>query len=1013
MLDYIKSVLAESEPNRQPADYVDDATILEYAHMFSELADITETGTTTGVRPPISIPLDEDFEVELDSFQYNYTDGRVTDIPTDATVSESYRIAANVMKTRDDFVQEAYSAVTRMPRESYDRYKERVDAYARSQWNAYQEYVQREGLFGYDKMKLNDSRVPDKVVLEFDGYSFTLPVRWEIDRGKNVTKKQLDSLTFWANASDARSEMVTEYAVDVISEAYRVNPNSIDFGGSMTPVSVIVPKGPTDSFAIIVEFDTEYDRKNQFMMFAAPVKGVVQEADDESDDGTDYESDDGSDVGGVDFESEGVQREERVRKATGVTTPKYLKKHDDSVLRGNARMDRKAEEMNELMGQAVRNWNDPEKRDEALAKREQISKAESRVLGSVLKTSSDLGKHYDPIVTKSAKKTLDSQMRARHEVQEPAAKPKSEYCTLVDVSDMNVARKRDFDLLVAEMSRPSRFGRSRMFLEGIDFGDGAPPAPADEQPAAPPQETGATAAAPTEEPVPTDNATAADAGATATVPAAVNDVSDQIAQNVSDQTQATAAIDNPEDVDINVDAGDTSMDVDIDNPDASIDTAVDAELDGMDVPTPDTPVDADVDVDVDSTDMPTDTSDMDNMTIDELVAQGAEKLKGMTIGQLKEFLNAPDGTTPADVQEAYITTESFFTKSGNVKQRIGTALTDVVKGLRKIVKGIEEDDWDRREFTAFWHRVKTGEQYDTDFSTSGDITFGMSTARKGEYFAETFEQLIHYVKIAVKKKRTKEAFTDDERDQLSKFLDHLKSFHRKGDTMASSIRSNDVSLDEILEGSKKLLDEADEIKPLLTSKKFTESYVFEAAVITKRNVNGEIIAHIKSTLGILNDTSMDFKQLVEAFKKEGKLLNKALTKASKMKKLFSQSQRDEIDKLNSILIDLQSNMRMNGLNTQYTNKVKRLITDFAKQSKVVGDALSGKSIQEGANCSSCPAQSSSPVTSTPPATVKEEDIDATNEPIDGGDSNVSDTSSDTPDTSATSAAPASSSAETM
>jgi hypothetical protein len=385
----------------------------------------------------------------------------------------------------------------------------------------------------------------------------------------------------------------------------------------------------------------------------------------------------------------------------------------------------------------------------------------------------------------------------------------------------------------------------------------------------------------------------------------------------------------------------------------------------------------------------------------------------MTIGQLKEFLNAPEGTTPADVQEAYITTESFFTRSGNVKQRIGTALTDVVKGLRKIVKGIEEDDWDRREFTAFWHRVKTGEQYDTDFSTSGDITFGMSTARKGEYFAETFEQLIHYVKIAVKKKRTKEAFTDDERDQLSKFLDHLKSFHRKCDTMASSIRSNDVSLDEILEGSKKLLDEADEIKPLLTSKKFTESYVFEAAVITKRNVNGEIIAHIKSTLGILNDTSMDFKQLVEAFKKEGKLLNKALTKASKMKKLFSQSQRDEIDKLNSILIDLQSNMRMNGLNTQYTNKVKRLITDFAKQSKVVGDALSGKSIQEGANGSSCPAQSSSPVTSTPPATVKEEDIDATNEPIDGGDSNVSDTSSDTPDTSATSAAPASSSAETM
>ena len=968
MLDYIKSVLAESEPNRQPADYVDDATILEYAHMFPELADITETGTTTGVRAPISIPLDEDFEVELDSFQYNYTDGRVTDIPTDATVSESYRIAANVMKTRDDFVQEAYSAVTRMPRESYDRYQERVNEYARSHWSAYQEYVQREGLFGYDKMKLNDSRVPDKVVLEFDGYSFTLPVRWEIDRGKNVTKKQLDSLTFWANASDARSGMVTEYAVDVISEAYRVNPNSIDFGGSMTPVSVIVPKGPTDSFAIIVEFDTEYDRKNQFMMFVAPVKGVVQEADDESDDG--------ADVGGVDFEQEDYDFQDMDKvKVSG-----DVRKARANMNKTHAKAFAKADPTY-VNGEEYRSRQIPES---------EVPKDILKAQRSGYKYDAEHDRYIDP---KTGKRV------------------KLEYCTLVDVSDMNVARKRDFNLLVAEMSRPSRFGRSRMFLEGIDFGDGAPPAPADEQPAAPPQETGATAAAPTEEPVPTDNAP--DAGATATVPAAVNDVSDQIAQNVSDQTQATAAIDNPEDLDINVDAGDTSMDVDIDNPDAPIDTAVDAELDGMDTTTPDADVDADVDVDVDSTDVPTDTSDMDNMTIDELVAQGAEKLKGMTIGQLKEFLNAPEGTTPADVQEAYITTESFFTRSGNVKQRIGTALTDVVKGLRKIVKGIEEDDWDRREFTAFWHRVKTGESYDTDFSSSGDITFGMTTARKGEYFAETFEQLIHYVTIAVKRKRTKEAFTDDERDQLSKFLDHLKSFHRKGDTMASSIVSNDVSLDEILEGSKKLLDEADEIKPLLTSKKFTESYVFEAAVITKRNVNSEIIAHIKSALGILNDTSMDFKQLVEAFKKEGKLLNKALTKASKMKKLFSQSQRDEIDKLNSILIDLQSNMRMNGLNTQYTNKVKRLITDFAKQSKVVGDALSGKSIQEGANCSSCPAQSSSPVTSTPPATVKEEDIDATNEPIDGGDSDVSDTSSDTPDTSATSAAPASSSAETM
>lgn len=1205
MLNYIKSRLSEMHPDA-PAiqdESVDNSAILEYASMFSELSELSEDGHSEGsVRKPFDIPIEDD--IELSSIEINYSDGRVLDVPTDATVSESYREMTTVMKTRDDFVQEAYSAVTKLPRESHDRYMNRVNRYVSEKWNAYQEYVMSKGLFGYDKMKLNDSRVPDKVMLEFDGYSFTLPVRWEIDRGKNVTKKQLDSLTFWANASDARSEMVTEYAVDVISEAYRVNPNSIDFGGSMTPVSVIVPKGPTDSFAIIVEFDTEYDRKNQFMMFAAPVKGgFVQEADKPSMEtiktkihtekppkirkgdkkidrsevpldirrkaGVDDEDDprtliltleedgtDGADVGDVDFEQEDYD----------LSNMNKVKVSGDVK---NARMN-----MDNKRAKAVAK-SDPIYLNGETYHIEEIP--ESKVPKHILKAQ-QAGYKYDAerdcyIDPKTGKRV------------------KLEYCTLVDVSGMNVARKRDFDLLVAEMSRPSRFGnrdldrlfqeeedgtdvggvdfeqegsrsaqrmerkrasqgataiqnatgvdrhtakqldadihdsrhhhretsldesrgrdllesdgkqgpvrvskrdfagsktvrdlsgtklgqeilsaqgssytpsyvgsmtdsrvRSKQreqkllddkrakekfvksisddsspamqatkksveqeipklrgdwyrtldhttgmirsknsaldanpeldktwirveddaknraklkseyytfgdddtYMEGIDFGGGGdPPAPVEDTQPDTSTDTGTTSPAPTEEPAPNPDDTEK-------VSVAVNDVSDQIAQNVSDQTQADA--NTSDDLDINVDLGDGETDVstsvDVDNGDVDP-NAIDSEIDALDAAGTDamdtTPTDDTMN------DVPMSTEDIDNMSIDDLIAAGAEKLKHMTLGELKNFINAPDGTSPEDVQEAYVMMEAFSTKSENVRKRIDSSLQDVKRGLKKILMGFNEDEWNREDFKAFWY----GE--DVKINDDDDFGFGEKETKHKHYFSSDVGLLLHYLKIAAQKKRARDAFNDNQRQKIEKFRVDLKQYEIMCNTYASKSKSYDVSTDDLIQLTEKILGYCEQIQSTISAKSFLENYIFEAAVITKRNIKAQIAVHIKSALGILNNTDMNFKELVAAFTKEGKNLNKVLTKASKMKKIFTTKQLQEIDKLNSILIELQSNMRMNGLNTAYTNKVKALIKDFANQCKVVGESLGGGAIQEA--CSMC--QSSTP--SKAPTTVKEED----------------------------------------
>ena len=833
MLNYLKEQLADIQ-QQQHQETVDrtqptDAQILEYASLFQELDDLSIDGARamTAVREPVSIPLENDFEVELNTVQMNVSDGRITDIPADATVTEAFELLSSkytVMKTRNDFVQEAYSVVSRMPRESDDRYQARVDAYITEHWAAYNQYIVQEGLFGHDKVDLNDTIVPDKVTIDFGAgkngrnYMVTVPVKWETDKKQRVTRKQIDSVGIFQRMPSEIWSEVTDNVMKSVRDKYNVGEGK-DKWDVITPTSVIVPIDPADHYAIIIEFDTDCSKDPIYWRLMLPVKANASRS---------------------------------------IESAKDL-------------FDGGAPQASELFSQA---------------------------------------------------------------------------------NKMDVMRKRDFKLEYAEMRRPSRFGNrpQRFYTEGIDFGGGA----ATPDAAPPPEMAGAAAdAGPTvnvgDAPAP-DAAAAAPEAQQVTAPAAVNDVSDEIAQNVAAQTQAEEnGVDG--DIDINIDDVDATVNEDL--PDAGEEdiSGTDSQLDSLDdvgaeeLPSDDPSLD---DIEADDTGVPDMSNvDMDNMTVDQLIEQGAEKLKGMTLNQLKEFLNSPDGTSPEDIStESYMMLESFFTREDNVKKRIQTSLKDAVKGFKKIVKGIEEDEWDRDTFRGFWFQKQTGTSWNSGNTSEGDWYGGSSSTYAGAYFSRTVGDLHHYLKIGVKKRRARNAFTTEEHNKLESFLNNLKKYIKMCDTCATGIKSNDVDLDEIAEGTKKILEEAESISDIVVSKKFMESVYFEAAVITKKNVKSQIQEHIKSALGILNNTEFNFRELVEAFRKEGKALNKALTKAMKMKKLFTPGQLNDIDKLNSILVDLQSNMRLNALNEDYTKKVKGLITSFAQQCKVVNDSLDGKVVQE-------------------------------------------------------------------
>lgn len=538
MLDYIKQQLQAMNPSLQEdtvQEQLMDEAVLECAHLFQEFDDLTMNGTiTNGPRQfaNVDIPLADD--IEITSVELNLLDNRVVDVPMDATVQES---DYSQMKTLDDFYQEALESTRPLGRETRGVFEGRCYSIAERNYQEYMDYVVQEGLFGFDKIPINDPRVPSSVKVHFgerkgEEYSLYLDCWFVCDKKNRITKKQLESINIFSNMMGRPDS--GRVLQQVIFERYggMCEASSVaDIWEHAKPIKLHVPVDPADKYCVYIEFEFDNVDTNKMIVWAMPIKEKGAHAD----------------------------------AAKGLS-------------------------------------------------------------------SSDL-KPVSPATMKS----------------------------------LHTISKKDGSKLIKEAAewKPrtlNRFAQDEYYQEGIDFGDADAPPSTDENTsgvsfgngdAAPDANVGGTDATATADAPPAE-------GDTNDAPkevAVANNVSDQIAEKVADETQN--------------DANEEGLSVD------GVDDAT-ADADVSDLDTTDAPTEEDVnaelgDADENSTDEAGTTSDVDvdNMTPEELKAAAADKIEKMTFQQIKDFLNNGEGTTSDELPEGDEgVQEAFFLTRGNIGKEL-------------------------------------------------------------------------------------------------------------------------------------------------------------------------------------------------------------------------------------------------------------------------------------------------------------------------------------------------------
>ena len=120
---------------------------------------------------------------------------------------------------------------------------------------------------------------------------------------------------------------------------------------------------------------------------------------------------------------------------------------------------------------------------------------------------------------------------------------------------------------------------------------------------------------------------------------------------------------------------------------------------------------------------------------------------------------------------------------------------------------------------------------------------------------------------------------------------------------------DDMTIDQLMEqGSEKLKGMTlQEIKNFLSSG--SDEAVQEAFIITKKNINKELDIELRKCLGILNDGQMDLDKLLKKFKFNARGLNRVLTKAAKIREVYSTDEIQSIQKLNTSLVTLMTSLK--------------------------------------------------------------------------------------------------------
>lgn len=270
MLDYIKQELAKraaAMPVQESTDVdpaeVSNELLMEFAPVMQGLDDLSIAGDGTDniERPVIAIPVAaEDEEIgsidpkeivandpELNSIELDPTSGTLKDIPMDANIQAEYAL----MKTKDQFIAEAYEEIDPTGNMTAEQYDAVVMESAQSKFLEYRNEVLSSRSFGFDKKNLLDESVVGNIFVEFaENKSAILEPNYQVDTYGNIRNKQIESIDIMNKYG--HFQRLTSFMEQMVQEQYG------EFEGSvwnlLQPVSMNVPIDPIDKHSVILGF---------------------------------------------------------------------------------------------------------------------------------------------------------------------------------------------------------------------------------------------------------------------------------------------------------------------------------------------------------------------------------------------------------------------------------------------------------------------------------------------------------------------------------------------------------------------------------------------------------------------------------------------------------------------------------------------------------------------------------------------------------------------------------------
>lgn len=286
MVDYIKNQLSEqgvlnkANTSKTNISY-EDILFEESTHLLDELQDLSidgKDGPDETRKMNVGIPVSDDDDFEIDTIEFNMVDGRVTDVPMDAALQESFY---EHMFHYNDFYQEAVNTMRRFPRESEDMFMDRVNTSAKKKYDQYMEQVVQEGLFGFGKVNINSDKIRWNIHLNFGKFTeerneeciVTLGVCYETTKNK-VYKKQVETVGYYdyvkfTNARDTISKWLDENNMTI--------PKGKGIWDVMIPKKFLVPIKPMDEYAFLICYECTIDGKDHFFGGGIPIKTAKHE----------------------------------------------------------------------------------------------------------------------------------------------------------------------------------------------------------------------------------------------------------------------------------------------------------------------------------------------------------------------------------------------------------------------------------------------------------------------------------------------------------------------------------------------------------------------------------------------------------------------------------------------------------------------------------------------------------------------------------------------------------------